>query len=93
MEERPSSSSRGETEADAGRGRVLGGNEGTLQGDAKEDEERGERRAVQEGEQPGDRVRFMTDEGGEAEDSEERDESVGGEADGSELEGGMTAEL
>ena len=49
-------------------------------------------RAGQEREQPGDRVRFMTDEGGEAEESEVRDESEGGEADGSELEGGMTAE-
>ena len=46
----------------------------------------------QEGEQPGDLARFMSDEGGEAEDSEVRDEGEGGEAEGSELEGGMTAE-
>ena len=49
-------------------------------------------RAGQEGEQPGDRVRFMSDEGGEAEESEVRDESEGGEAEGSETEGGRTAE-
>ena len=34
----------------------------------------------------------MSDEGGEAEESEVRDESEGGEAEGSEMEGGRTAE-
>ncbi len=72
-----SRSSRGETETDAGRGRILGGNEETLQGDAGEDEERGERREEQPGEQSGDRISFMSDEGAEAEDSEVREDGGG----------------
>ena len=102
MEERPSSNARGEEGTDTRRRRTLGESQSTHQGDAgeggnltgfsKTSEEDNQGGEVNAGPDQGDRVRFMTDEGGEAEDSEVRDESEGGEAEGSETEGGRTAE-
>lgn len=80
MAERPSSNARGEEETDTRRRRTLGESQGTHQGDAgeggdltgfsKTSEEDNRGGEVNAGPDQGDRVRFMNDEGGEAEDSE-----------------------